>query len=271
MRRKTAEGKQTMKNYSSFNSHHSSFPRTRSFTLIELLVVIAIIAILAGMLLPALNKARQTAVRAGCQSNQKQLSLVINGYSDDYNDYILPTSFIVGSGSTGISWPKKLFSENQLNLLPGKNLWKGGLYIHCPAETLRFKKNRGNSSDYNFGDYATNLYLHPYNLYYAAVRGDLIPWTKRTSIRKPSSRGSFTDARFFETSAKFAATHQGGGNLFKADSRYVPRHNSGSNWAFLDGHVEYISLDAMMPSLNAERNGNNDWKWRLTTDPPWPW
>src|ERR1700741_2992408 len=70
--------------------HSSHSTASAAFTLIELLVVIAIIAILAGLLLPALAKAKQKAQGIQCVNNEKQLALGWNMYANDNSDRIVP-------------------------------------------------------------------------------------------------------------------------------------------------------------------------------------
>ncbi len=104
--------------------------RQKTFTLIELLVVIAIIAILAAMLLPALNNARRAARNSSCVNNLKQIGLAHHLYADDFDDLFVPT-WGPNAIPDVMAW-NKVFWHHRLRYHKYLEEKADGGILHCP-------------------------------------------------------------------------------------------------------------------------------------------
>lgn len=229
---------------------------TGAFTLIELLVVIAIIAILAALLLPALNAAKMKAQSLACESNLRQLELCLHLYVNDNNDFFVPNNSIAAAGepgdgiSTGLSWLPDLDAAMEIN---PSNIINGLLFqynrslpiYHCPSDYSTLQTPSGQPlpqlrwRSYNLsqsinGDPQADPYFTLYN----------IPtWTKYTAVRQPDLTHLFVFID--ESSATIEDAEFGNppiGSIFPDNEWWdMPsdRHLQGANLSFADGHVEH--------------------------------
>ncbi|OGV52853.1 MAG: hypothetical protein A2017_16955 [Lentisphaerae bacterium GWF2_44_16] len=206
--------------------------KSKAFTLIELLIVIAIICILAGLLLPALSRAKGTAQRIKCIGNEKQLGISIASYATDYNSHLCNVS------SSGPYWYSLLWETHQ-------NAW---LY-NCPSDKNNYVKMTSIGAPGTWpAKIPTGLmgglsYLANSDLNYY-----LIYFKKMSAFKLPSKTMFLSDGTNHywmlghgSTIDTYDILINGITQYANSNTRYHARHNGLINSLYLDGHASSLS------------------------------
>ena len=216
----------------------------QSFTLIELLVVIAIIAILAAMLLPALNSARQTALKASCQNVQKQFYNAIPMYDSDYGGQALPAQW----GIKYYAMARPYVSNLVYRYDPDDKVMREAVPL-CPGA----QSEEGKTDWQYFADYGAwstthkslfpdcGGYMVPYSWGYAVpkrITQPDQPFVKTSQIKGPSHKVYMADG-YYAVTWITSGTNWDSGYMVSMDRHGIGK---GHNILWMDGHVEYRKL-----------------------------
>ncbi len=212
----------------------------KKFTLIELLVVIAIIAILAAILLPALNQARERGLSINCLSRLKELGTASHAYTDTYQGWLLPGKWTDPqdtSGNTDIKWPKTLMRAGLLT---------SGKILTCPHPSARrdYYAALLDTAAPSRTEEAKFIWAWSFSYGYnhsGLCSGD--QWRKVSQVSRPGMRIMMGDSAQNDRLGSFSDMSA----YYALDSKIAyPWHaRGGCNISYLDGHA--VSLTAGVP------------------------